>query len=144
MMTTPGAVAARRRVMSMSSGPPFIPASAGFFALQRGELGQLRAAAVFGGRGHYCLAIAPDGLDAHAVHGQAAANRLDEDVARAVLGLLDDDTQVGDQDQACVLDPAGRTVLGAGFGFSIGVIRLGRVLVRLLFRRGRRHFPHPQ
>src|SRR5207342_3110730 len=37
----------------------------------------------------------------------AAADRLHEDVARSVFRLLDDEAEVGDQNQACILNFAG-------------------------------------
>ena len=57
------------------------------------------------GRGHG-FAVASDHFDAHAAHGLAAADGLDEDVAAAVLPLFDDEAEIGNQNQARVFDAA--------------------------------------
>ena len=67
------------------------------------------------------------GFDAHAVYRQSGVDRLDEDIARAVFGLLDDEAEVGDQDEAGVLDAVALIVVLAGFftvGLGIGIARI--------------------
>ena len=104
----------------------------GLLALHLGELRKLRAAAILRGRGQYRLAVAPDGLDARAVHRQAAVDRLHEHFARPVLRLLHDETQIGDQDQPRILNPVSPVLLLTAVfvvGWRVGVALLGRALL---------------
>ena len=70
----------------------------------RGGAGSVRAARRVGRRGEHRLAVAAEELDARAVDRQAGADRLHEHVAAAVLRLLDDEAEVGDEDQPRVFD----------------------------------------
>ncbi len=92
-----------------------------FLALELDELGEAGAAAVFGGGGEDGLAVASDGFDAGAIDGEPGVDGLDEDVAGAVLGLLDDEAEIGDEDEAGVFDAGARILLLAAVAFGVGV-----------------------
>ena len=67
------------------------------------------------------LAVAADHLDARAVDRKAGADRLHEDVAAAVLRLLHDEAEVGDENQPRVFERARRRGSHSGSSSLIGV-----------------------
>ena len=77
--------------------------SGAFSRFSSANFGKLRAAAAVGRGRQHRLPVRPDRLDARAFHRQPGADRLHEHVARAVLRLLDDEAEIGDQDQPRIL-----------------------------------------
>ncbi len=78
--------------------------------------------------------LAPTDRDAGAVDRRAGADRLHEHVARPVLRLLDDEAEVGDQDQPRVLQADVLALAAFVVALALAILRAPRVTGGVLLR----------